>query len=75
MNWIKIERDKDGFATQDALDNLYSQLPVVIAETIDDVVYYDTITTDSYADWSGDLSLRTRYSHYLPFNEFKRVEL
>lgn len=71
MEWIKIDRDNNGFATDEALDKLYSQLPVVIAETIDDVVYYYTITADNYMDWIADLSLRTRYSHYLPFNEFK----
>lgn len=71
MEWIKIDRDNNGFATEEALDKLYSQLPVIISETMkEDVVHYDVITTDNYVDWSSDLSLRPRYSHYLPFVNF-----
>ena len=27
MEWIKIERDKDGFATEECLDKMFTSLP------------------------------------------------
>ena len=30
MKWIKIDRDENGFATEECLDKIFSHLPVVL---------------------------------------------
>ncbi|MBR5476686.1 MAG: hypothetical protein IKV17_07710 [Bacteroidaceae bacterium] len=30
MEWVKIERDESGFATEECLDKMFSHLPVVL---------------------------------------------
>jgi hypothetical protein len=30
MTWIKIDRDENGFATEECLDKIFSHLPVVL---------------------------------------------
>jgi hypothetical protein len=30
MTWIKIDRDENGFATEECLDKMFSHLPVVL---------------------------------------------
>ena len=29
MEWIKIDRDENGFATEECLDKIFSHLPVI----------------------------------------------
>ena len=73
MEWIKIERDKDGFATDECLDKiceLHEQGNlIVVTDTRDDYLDYDFISPkhDIY-EWRGDIERHTYYTHYLVLN-------
>ena len=61
--WIKIERDKDGFATNECLDFMFSNLPFVVArKDPDGFILYDVVND---LDYRGDIERHTRYTHYL----------
>lgn len=68
MQWIKIERDKDGFATEECLDMMFTSLPIVVAqESPDGSILYESICilNDIYA-WRGEIDRDVTYTHYLP---------
>lgn len=73
MEWIKIERDRDGFATDECLDKiceLHEQGNlIVVTDTRDDYLDYDFISPkhDIY-EWRGDIERHTYYTHYLVLN-------
>lgn len=61
--WIKIERDKDGFATKKCLDFMFSNLPFVVAgKDSDGFILYDVVDD---LDYRGDIERHTSYTHYL----------
>lgn len=47
MRWIKIDRDKDGFATESAMNIMFAHLPFVIATEFNEhgiELFYDVVT-------------------------------
>lgn len=70
MNWIKIDRDKDGIATEEHLRKIEEcyckDIPVVIAyeNYLQD---YDVITPCSRINaWLANIKREKVYTHYLP---------
>lgn len=74
MTWIKIDRDENGFATEEALDIIVElhKNGVPIAMRCSDS--YERCG-DSYAmlspdhdiySWCGEIERNTDYTHYLP---------
>lgn len=65
--WIKIERDKDGFATKKCLDFMFSNLPfVVVGKDRDGLVIYDVIYDLRYQrTFREQLKRNEKYTHYL----------
>lgn len=65
--WIKIERDKDGFATKKCLDFLFSKLPFVVAgKNPDGFVFYDVIyDLRDQRTFGEQIKRNERYTHYL----------
>lgn len=69
MEWIKIERDKDGFATEECLDKMTRAFPFVLLSQFNEhgvEHFYDVVTLNSVDYWIGDITTNTRYTHYLP---------
>lgn len=69
-DWIKIERDKDGFATEECLRKIEEYYEREIAVVIAFNGYgidYDVITTASCIQgWLADIHNSAKYTHYLP---------
>lgn len=61
--WIKIERDKDGFIDAQSKGLLYNSLPVIIWDS--KYKEFDNISEDNWYDWLHDLE-KPRYTHYMP---------
>lgn len=69
MEWIKIERDKDGFATEECINKMTDNLPIVIVEQFNEhgiEQFYDIVTSYNIADYMGDMTIETKITHYLP---------
>lgn len=70
MQWIKIDRDENGFATEECLSRIEeyyeNYTPIVIA--FDNYCQdYAVITAASKLDaWLNSIRINTSYTHYLP---------
>lgn len=68
MEWIKIERDKDGFATEECLAVMFNNLPcAVCSQTKGGYKYYNMV--GEYSDMFHNreyIRTNTGYTHYLP---------
>lgn len=68
MKWIKIDRDKNGFATEECLDKIFNNLPcAVCSQTKGGYKYYNFV--NEYLDMCHnrkDIRTKTGYTHYLP---------
>lgn len=66
--WIKIDRDENGFATEECLDKIFSNLPcVVCSQTEKGYKYYNMV--GEYFDMMHnreDIRTNTGYTNYLP---------
>lgn len=71
-DWIKIKRDKDGFATEDCLDMMFTSLPIVVAEQSDGSILYHAICElNSLDGWRGEIDRDIDYIYYLPISKLK----
>lgn len=75
MEWIKIERDENGSATEECLikiEDFYEKdIPVVIAYK-NYGMDYDVITPSSdIQGWLADIHNTAKYTHYLPIPELE----
>lgn len=69
MEWIKIDRDKDGFATESAINRMFAHFPIVIATEFNEHgidLFYDVVTHENFVDYMGDIQTKTRITNYLP---------
>ena len=74
MTWIKIDRDENGFATEEALDAIVElhKNGVPIAMRCSDSYErcgdsYAMLSTDhDIYGWCGEIERNTDYTHYLP---------
>lgn len=60
--WFEVKRDNEGFATDECLDLMFSNMPFIIYDSEEDDA--DVVTTD---EWRGDIERHTRLSHWKPF--------
>lgn len=68
MEWIKIDRDNNGFASAECLDKMFTSLPIVVVKQYSDrCILYESICiwNDIYG-WRGDIERDATYTHYLP---------
>ena len=62
MEWIKIERDKDGFATDECLNRMLKNTPVALVCGNG----YEIISPEhDIAAWRGDIERGVKYTHYM----------
>lgn len=68
MTWIKIDRDENGFATEECLDRIFNNLPCAVCyQTEGGYKYYNMVS--EYLDMGHnreDIRTNTAYTHYLP---------
>ena len=68
MNWQPIDRDENGFATDECLDKIFNNLPcAVCSQTEGGYKYYNMV--GEYFDMMHnreDLRTNKGYTHYLP---------
>ena len=67
MTWTKIDRDENGFATEECLDRIFNNLPcAVCSHTEGGYKYYNFV--NEYLDMCHnpeDIRTNTSYTHYL----------
>ena len=71
MQWIEIKRDKDGFATEECLNEMFDNALVIVARSECYRVYYEVIEWEDQEDWRGEIDRDIRYTHYLPIPKVK----
>lgn len=59
--WAKIGRDKDGFATEDCLDEMFANMPFLIYDSRDNGI--EAVCQD---DWRRDIDKHAYYTHWKP---------
>lgn len=68
MTWIKIDRDANGFATEECISRIFNNLPcAVCCQTEGGYKYYNLV--NEYLDMMHnreEVRTNTGYTHYLP---------
>ena len=68
LQWLPIDRDESGFATEECLDKIFNNLPcAVCSQTEGGYKYYNFV--NEYLDMCHnrkDIRTNTCYTHYLP---------
>ena len=59
--WAEIRRDKDGFATEDCLNEMFANMPFLIYDRSDNDI--EAVCCD---DWRGDIDKHSYYTHWKP---------
>lgn len=59
--WAEIQRDNDGFAKEDYLDEMFANMPFLIYDRRDNDV--EAVCCD---DWRGDIDKHPYYTHWKP---------
>lgn len=67
--WAEIHRDKDGFATEECLDEMFANMPFLIYDADDNDI--ESVCQD---DWRGDIDKHPYYTHWKPIPLPKRIQ-
>ena len=72
MKWREIKRDKDGFATDESMSEMYAMLPIAVLHK--DMFDLDLVCEYNWSDAASDLLCKTYLTHYctipqLPYKE------
>ena len=63
QEWIKIDRDADGFLADHMLEQMYLSLPVIIWDSESEMAEY--MDWENWGDWLSSLEGKPYYSHYM----------
>lgn len=77
MNWLPIDRDENGFATEECLDKIFQNLPVVLHHNKMGGGY-DVLNPQNESLKLYLLKLiktSNTYTHYLPIPPIPKLEL
>lgn len=67
MTWIKIDRDENGFATEECLDMMYKAIPFVVATRIQHQFVYHLIKNErDFIVYKEIIYSGRDVTHYLP---------
>ena len=73
MKWLPIDRDENGFATEECLDRIFNNLPcAVCSQTEGGYKYYNFV--NEYLDMCHnreEIRNNTGYTHYLPIPKYE----
>lgn len=64
-DWIEIKRNKDGFVTEECLNEMFKNALIVVARSQRNRVYYDVIKRENQEYWRGEIEINTIYTHYM----------
>lgn len=73
-NWIKIQRDKSGNATEDCLNDIFNNLPVIVCSYVNrdkSKLYYNLVgeCLDMMHN-RNDIKADANYRYYLKIKKF-----
>lgn len=68
MKWLPIDRDENGFATEECLDKIFEKTPVVFKTNIKGGTYEVANPSGKTisAVWREGIRTHNCYTHYLP---------
>jgi len=66
--WYKIERDKDGFATEECLDRIFEDSIILFHDNRDDEIE----VYDGFDDWRRDIKRHAYYDYWMPIPEINK---
>ena len=71
-NWKEIRRDKDGFTTDECMDEMYAMLPIAVKHK----GFYDLdlVCKDNWSDAVSDLFGKVYLTHYCTIPELPEEE-
>lgn len=69
--WHKIQSDKSGFATDEALDEIFRELPRLVKDKRDGCI--ELIDYDNAAEWRGDLERKPSLYQWRPIHEIEQM--
>lgn len=74
MEWINIDRDKYGFATEECLDMMFTSLPFVVAEQHPGcaVLYTAVCELNDLYGWRGEIERNTDFTHFLQIQKLNQ---
>ena len=74
MKWIKIDRDENGFATEECLNRIFNNLPcAVCSQTEGGYKYYFFVNKClDMAHNPEEVRTNTGYTHYLPIPKLEK---
>lgn len=61
--WHEIERDKDGFTTEQCLNEMFSENIILLHDKIEDAIQ---IIDGDYSDWRGDIERLCKFDYWMP---------
>lgn len=67
MQWRDIHTDASGFATDNALDDIFRKLPRLVRDKRDGNI--ELIDYDNASEWRGDLERKPSHYQWRPINE------
>lgn len=67
--WYKIERDKDGFATEECLDRIFEDSIILFHDNRDGSIQ---IADGDFDYWRGDIERHTYYDYWMPMPEINK---
>jgi hypothetical protein len=70
MVWIEIKRDKNGFATEECLNEMFKHEMFVVRDKGDKLLSGGYYLCKNPA-WRREIELHTEYTHYLPIPKQK----
>ena len=71
LRWHKIQSDKSGFATDEALDEIFRELPRLVKDKRDGCI--ELIDYDNAAEWRGDLERKSSLYQWRPIHEIEQM--
>lgn len=71
-----VIRDKNGFATEECLDEIGNSLPVLLISMKNGAFVIDGINDEEdYADYRGEIDRNVSYTNWISVNEINRILL
>lgn len=72
MKWREIKRDKDGFATDESMSEMFAMLPIAVLHK--GLYALDLVCKDNWYDAVSDLFGKTYLTHYCTIPQLPNEE-
>ena len=72
MNWLPIDRDKNGFATEESLYKIRKSIPCSLAMKYQSTVVYMSVNNErDFSDKYDSVRTQEIITHYLPIQKLE----